>query len=429
MSIETQLEDLIVELRAGIPQIDDLPEFTIFRALLKALRDPDNSVARFQASVLADETFGDLRDGWIGSSLIGSAIQEHTLSLTLIHAVLQGQSPNLIVSQTRAFAERKTSELLKFFAVAGASIVAPVVLHQTMRILPWEEVPESRTKTRLSSRNGEIRPYYPTDEIVPHRTGAGLAIEISNPVGLQLLSSCGPRPQSGGEYLAHFESERLDYERAEDVVRCLFLMSQKPVGIIAEWPIAADPAADRHFGGHLTYRRTLFDLSFTLPNDGKVDGAELISLWQRYSDLQSNDRDTMRYVIDRLNLAKRRSSVVDSAIDLGIALEMLILHNLKSKSELKFRLSLCGATFIGGMESDRKSNFKILQKIYDLRSSAVHNGRLSRENVEIAPALVENGIKLAAAIARKVIVRGRFPDCEAEYLFGSDDLDPSTSSG
>jgi Apea-like HEPN len=299
-----------------------------------------------------------------------------------------------------------------------------------MRILRWEDVPESRTKARLSSRNGKIRPYYPTDEIVPHRAGAELAIEISLPVGLQLLSSSGPPPQSGGAYLAYFESERLDSERAEDVVRCLFLMSQKPVGIIAEWPIAADPAANRHFGGHLTYGRALFDLSFALPNDGQLDGDKLITLWQGYSDLKANDRDTIRYAIDRMNLAKRRPTVVDSAIDLGIALEMLLLHNSDSKTELRFRLSLYGAAFIGGTHDVRKSNFKLLQKIYDLRSSAVHRGRLSKNHVELAPALIEKGINLAVAITRKLISLGQFPDYESEYLFGANDIDgPPRGSG
>ncbi len=72
----------------------------------------------------------------------------------------------------------------------------------------------------------------------------------------------------------------------------------------------------------------------------------------------------------------RDRDFADQAIDLGIALEALLLHELgkEDRGELRYRLSLRGAWLGGGDEQERAEIQRTLKAVYDLRSRAVHAG-------------------------------------------------------
>jgi len=86
--------------------------------------------------------------------------------------------------------------------------------------------------------------------------------------------------------------------------------------------------------------------------------------------------------MDRLNRAHRERDFVDRAIDLGIALEALLLHGKNDNTEITFRLSLRGALLVGRTEKERLDTYKLLTRAYRLRSTAVHSGHfnVSTEN-------------------------------------------------
>jgi hypothetical protein len=76
--------------------------------------------------------------------------------------------------------------------------------------------------------------------------------------------------------------------------------------------------------------------------------------------------DRLRIPLDRLDRANRIRDHADTAIDLGIALEALLLHK-SDRGELSFRLSLRGAWLAGKNEKDRADLLVLLRKAYDLR--------------------------------------------------------------
>ena len=59
---------------------------------------------------------------------------------------------------------------------------------------------------------------------------------------------------------------------------------------------------------------------------------------------------------------------------LGIALESLLLHDIKDRGELRLRLGLRGAWLLGTDPVERSEIQRSLIKSYDLRSAAVHSG-------------------------------------------------------
>jgi Apea-like HEPN len=121
--------------------------------------------------------------------------------------------------------------------------------------------------------------------------------------------------------------------------------------------------------------------------------------------------------LDRLIQALRRKYGVDKAIDLGIALEVMLLHGIgkNDRGELRFRSSIRGATFLGGEKKERLEILRLLKEAYDLRSQAVHSGVLKKGKSQH---ILEQAAKIGAKIALNLIERRSFPDWDAEIVIG-----------
>jgi hypothetical protein len=137
-----------------------------------------------------------------------------------------------------------------------------------------------------------------------------------------------------------------------------------------------------------------------------IDANEVNQLGAKYFAWSESDRNSaLRVPLSRLARAVRQRgrNLVDQAIDLGIALEALLLHE-SGGGELRFQLGLRGA-WLGGRDADsRRELFLFLRKIYDLRSNAVHRGDIDRSQTT-AEAL-QKGLTVCANLIRRAIDRG-----------------------
>jgi hypothetical protein len=147
-----------------------------------------------------------------------------------------------------------------------------------------------------------------------------------------------------------------------------------------------------------------------------VPRAEAEALGAAYFALHPQQRGKMlRIPLDRLGRAGRERDFADRAIDLGIALESLLLHDIKDHGELSFRLSLRGAWLIGASGIERREIQSSLKRLYDLRSRSVHSGfvepsaktgnTISRAT-EICKALIQKVIELKCNVDWQTIVVG-----------------------
>ena len=95
------------------------------------------------------------------------------------------------------------------------------------------------------------------------------------------------------------------------------------------------------------------DISF-LP-DALIDPEMVTGLAASYFAIDKSRRhNVLRIPLDRFDRAGRVRDFADTSIDLGIALEALLLHNLKDdRGELSFRMSLRGAWLAGADENER----------------------------------------------------------------------------
>lgn len=143
----------------------------------------------------------------------------------------------------------------------------------------------------------------------------------------------------------------------------------------------------------------------------KISAALAPSVNEMFSHFQSkskSEKGRLQLILSRLSQAKRRFQIEDQMLDVGIALEMLLLDdNEKDQLALQFRLR--GSWLVGQSNQDRLEKWKLLQEIYDARSSVAHTGMLYKnrplEIQKIREALPKY-FELAEAILRKIIVNG-----------------------
>ena len=150
-----------------------------------------------------------------------------------------------------------------------------------------------------------------------------------------------------------------------------------------------------------------------------LDGKAVAKLFRRFQKMNSPEQKVMRVALDRLNNALRRQNLVDKAIDLGIALEVLLLHGISAgdRGEMGYRSSVRGATYLGKNKDERTKILKRLKDTYNMRSVAVHSGVLKGKKGKKSPEkILEEAIRDIADIARKLINQGSFPDWDVEYV-------------
>ncbi len=91
--------------------------------------------------------------------------------------------------------------------------------------------------------------------------------------------------------------------------------------------------------------------------------------------LSEPTKDAVRLPMQRLSLAMRRLTNVDSAIDLGIALESIFLNDLQDdRGELTFRLRIRVTRWMEDDVSKRPNLYQLVGDLYTLRSRAAHSG-------------------------------------------------------
>jgi len=114
--------------------------------------------------------------------------------------------------------------------------------------------------------------------------------------------------------------------------------------------------------------------------------------------------------LEHLSQAKRRIQIDDRILDLGIALEMLLLKNSKKdQDQLSSSFRLRGSWLVGIDKTDRVKKYEQLKKIYGYRSDVAHNGILcdgSQEEITQVHKSFYEYLTLAENICQSVIKNG-----------------------
>ena len=154
-------------------------------------------------------------------------------------------------------------------------------------------------------------------------------------------------------------------------------------------------------------------------------------LYDRLINLNRGTLEKLQIPINRWIKSKTSQTSEDKIIDLAIALESLYLSDIPEPTELSFRLRLHAAWYLREKIKDRDELMKDFNKIYEWRSSVVHNGKLPEKEIgrkrngkkktrpytrEEISEFMEKTQDLCKESIVKILEDGEFPDWKSLIL-------------
>lgn len=144
----------------------------------------------------------------------------------------------------------------------------------------------------------------------------------------------------------------------------------------------------------------------------------------------------IRLAIERLAIARSRFSSAEKVIELGTCLEILLMHEVAAdqKAEISFKMRLRAAWLLGESAERRREVYKLVQRLYDLRSKAVHNGTItgSKKRGELSSHDISSVLaqtdSLCVDLIRHILFKGT-PDWNSVVLGGSEGRADQMASG
>jgi len=271
-------------------------------------------------------------------------------------------------------------------AVGGIKADHVSDLGHDMQLVPWKDVADSNNKRAID----EVSPFHRSF----YEPGAALVREVELP-RIHVDPS---------ETRIHLRS--MDWSDITDMLLCLGLFGPTAPVLLASWLEPPDWAPVITGSYSMPFAEGS-GAARPLPETAMVEASRLFSTWL---GLTEERRAELRIPMQRLNSAMRRSRPVDSAIDLGIALESTFLHDTpEDRRGLTSKLRRRASQWLGSTPEERENLSLLVRDLYEARSEAVHRGQASSgARARPAAGLLEEGYKLAAG-ALVLLISARNP--------------------
>ena len=192
----------------------------------------------------------------------------------------------------------------------------------------------------------------------------------------------------------------------------LSLVSNGAIEWLSDWtfvkPDDVFVVHGEHIGGTIIQVSARRERTNVQVDAEQVEGA--VSLYTSMKNLKEGEAQKLQIPIRRWIKSKTRQPLVDTFIDLGIALESLYLDP-GTGDQQSFRLRLRAALFLRETVNEREAVIKDVRDIYGMRSKAVHEGAVNDN--EATKSLKEKAEDLCRESILKTVsycqVNGEFP--------------------
>lgn len=324
-------------------------------------------------------------------------------SFALALWVLRGDSPEEAISRLERMLSLESAVGRGVMALWGVKLASAVDAGHGVTLLPWSDVPDSRTKRWLSrgrhdnrcpNTSGAYFEALPTAALVCSHTVRPLLHHVrlgelkapEDPFRLHFLlddarlalSLVGPSAPTSAGYWFEFEDPHLD-----DVNLGVTLSAS--LQEVLPWPFGGEvPLDDQDVARHVT----------------------------AFLSLDPELRARLRLPLKRFNQAMQRPPHGDRALDLAIALESVLGD---SPGENTYKVALRAALLLGGSMERRLKVRALSTALYELRSALAHDGVL-RDKVRVPGVgkqptreVVADATVIVAQVLGAVIQRGSIP--------------------
>jgi hypothetical protein len=296
-----------------------------------------------------------------------------------------------------SFLDSECIDVVNTLWVLGIEVEEKIELDDGYVIQSVEDMPDSRDKEHFFQRRFDH-----TVQPTPLPTGA-------------ITKSCQVKKTQPDDPAALMDENADFWNAGRRLYEISLLLNALPGISCLPYYSTSYPYPETPFGpfGGSGGGSSLYDVlghsSTRLSNEDRADINVLI---KHYIRLDESERARIQRILNRLSQAKRRTQIEDKILDLGIAMEMLLLEDNRNNDQLSLSFRLRGSWMLGTSPEKRVEIYDQLKEIYNYRSQVAHSGVLCKGNVAKIQN-VQNAFPKyqshAESVCRKIIEGGK-PD-------------------
>lgn len=303
-----------------------------------------------------------------------------------------------VIAQLKSFLKADSVPMTQVLAVWGLHPKLPIDLIDGISLSPLSMLPSSDIKDQLTGIKD-----------TGHTGGTSFSLPRPTAV-LKWEFVFKPLFSPSGSN----SSLNTKIEEMKEIAECLCLVYKTPVFEIVDWyqcevttPIIGGVQG---WGGQVSSIEPIFRSEITSEAYDKKLFKELVN---KFFSVSSKDRQRLHVPLKHLNKALLNIESVETAIDLGIALESLLINPDEGEGNISYKVRQRGTLLLGGSPHEKLSNFNLLKVLYKIRNDAVHTGevkttyKMNGIQVSVRELLKDGGI-LIVGLIREIFNRGNF---------------------
>lgn len=290
----------------------------------------------------------------------------------------------------------------------GVKVKGEIQLTQDVKIVPFEEVPDSEQKK------------WPTSAPLSHPMSPAMSRLPRTPPESALIMARRIEPFifDPGIQSTSTDDVLKTRELLEEITLVLTAVGPRAAILSARWFTYDDPDLQQAsmmsgWGHGGRFREILPDQLNDYP---VLDPTEAQQIVQDYLELKGDTRNKVRVALQRLNQALCRGNAGDRAVELSTALEAL-LGEKDVRIEMTHKIKVRSVRLIGGEDKVRMKNAVIIKKAYDIRGDLVHTGHVDAaksyticgESMSVSD-IIDQAVLICANLIKIIIRRGSIPD-------------------
>ncbi|HDR9156843.1 TPA: hypothetical protein QDB05_003340 [Burkholderia vietnamiensis] len=333
-----------------------------------------------------------------------------------------GRTANALIQHTMEFgsAERAVQWLKALLAIEegagrviealwGVSVETAVQLTDRVNLVPVSQLPDSPQKRILLKQTQSLGDSIPWSMLsfTPPQSALVVGHTVKNVLckteELNSDLASGEKPPI----------TKID-ELMGDVTLVLALVGPQIPIAAASWFEFDNPDLQYIAAKTPGYRGRALEVLPSGPMDfPSLDPAEAKEMVSLFFNLSENDRNIIRFSLQRLNIAQRRSSRGDRAVDLVVAMESLIAR--KEEAAISEKIRTRAAYILCATDKEKLRIEDVLKHTYNYRSKMVHEGREPTKSRQVAGEetqpqdVIAAAIKICVDVIKCILHKGQIP--------------------
>jgi hypothetical protein len=282
----------------------------------------------------------------------------------------------------------------------GLLIDREVSLTSDTRLLPFDQLPDSRLKKLTSDRAGKLW------------NAVWMSQRYFDLPGAAIVRKVAAFPYIGTDGASFKTMATLETEAYATLVFLQGKTTSQPL-VLGYWFEYDDRDLDLNsFENYMSW--LLPEIMPLIPANLAVDALTIQQELKALSAMPEDWRNDLTRSMERFTLSRCRHQVIDRILDLTLAFEIAV-SGKSEQAPQSWKVSVRSAQMIGGPLLDRQENRRKIAALYNLRNQGTHGSNLSGDRQKQEIILAE-----AVALYRKLLDRfwrhGMRPDWNAIEL-------------